>query len=135
MILCFVVMLCLASLLLKHDAGAVEGAPNTLGYPSPEVTALGHTQQPSAPLDMHKDDVWAVGVMGLLWLSKGQDLPFGPTRQQAKRLTTPQGLADAKKWVLAQHGAWVSSCSHLKLCLCTVLYLVLPLYLCSSFIA
>ena len=112
----------------KHNAGAVEGAPNTLGYPSPEVTALGHTQQPSAPLYMHQDDVWAVAVMGLLWLSKGQDMPFGPTRQQAKRLTNPQGLADAKKWVLAQHDAWVSRCPDLKLCLSIALYLVLPLF-------
>ena len=94
--------------LLEHDAGALEGAPNTLGYPSPEVTALGHSQQPSSPLDLHKDDLWAVGVMGLLWLSKRQTMPFGPTRQQAKRLATPHGLAEAKKSVLTQHDAWVS---------------------------
>ena len=101
-------MLCLS--LLEHGTGALEGAPNTLGYPSPEVTALGHGQQPSSPLDLdlHKDDVWAVGVMGLLWLSKKQNMPFGPTRQQAKRLASPQGLAEAKKSLLAQHDAWVS---------------------------
>ena len=107
-----VLMPCLS--LLEHDAGTLEGAPNTLGYPSPEVTALGHSQQPSSPLDLHKDDVWAVGVMGLLWLSKRQNMPFGPTRQQAKRLASPQGLAEAKKSVLAQHDAWVSLSSLLR---------------------
>ncbi|KAL3151550.1 hypothetical protein ABBQ38_012545 [Trebouxia sp. C0009 RCD-2024] len=88
---------------------AVEGAPSTLGYPSPEVTALGHSQQPSGPLDLHKDDVWAVGVMGLLWLSKGQDMAFGPTRHQAKTLASPQGLAEARERVTAQHRSWAEA--------------------------
>ena len=87
----------------------MEGAPATLGYSSPEVTALGHRQQPSRPLDLHKDDVWAVGVMGLLWLSKGQDMPFGPTKGQAQTLANPQCLAEARKGVIAQQQAWVSS--------------------------
>ena len=93
-------------------AEAVEGAPSTLGYSSPEVTALRHSQQPSGPLDMHKDDVWAVGVMGLLWLSKGQDMPFGPTRHQAKMLANPQFLAEAKERVRGRHLAWVSPSTH-----------------------
>ncbi|KAL3155171.1 Cyclin-dependent kinase 6 [Trebouxia sp. C0010 RCD-2024] len=88
---------------------AVEGAPSTLGYPSPEVTALGHGQQPSVPLDLHKDDVWAVGVMGLLWLSKGQDMPFGPTRHQAERLASPEGLAETREGVMAQHSSWAQA--------------------------
>ncbi|KAL3159335.1 serine threonine protein kinase [Trebouxia sp. C0010 RCD-2024] len=88
---------------------AVEGAPSTLGYPSPEVTALGHSHQPSAPLDLHKDDVWAVGVMGLLWLSKGQDMPFGPTRHQAERLASPQGMAETREGVMAQHSSWAKA--------------------------
>ena len=71
-------------------------------------------QQPSAPLDLCKDDIWAVGVMGLLWLSKGQDMPFGPTRDQASRLTSPHSLAEAKEGVKARHLAWVSPSPHLS---------------------
>ncbi|KAL3151514.1 hypothetical protein ABBQ38_012513 [Trebouxia sp. C0009 RCD-2024] len=88
---------------------AVEGAPYTLGYPSPEVTAMGHSQQPSGPLDLHKGDVWAVGVMGLLWLSKGLEMPFGPTRHQAETLASPEGLAKARKGVIEQHDAWAKA--------------------------
>ena len=46
--------------------------------------------------------------MGLLWLSKGQYMPFGPTRQQAQRLGHPNGLAEARKSVMAKHATWVS---------------------------
>ena len=112
----------------EHDAEAVQGAPTTLGYPSPEVTALGHSQQPSGPLHLHKDDVWAVGVMGLLWLSKGQDMPFGPTRHQARRLASPEGLAEARKGLMAHHHAWVSPSSHSPHsgCIRLVSFLVFP---------
>ena len=108
-----VVPKCLSAF-LEHDAEAVEGAPSTLGYPSPEVTALEHSQQPLAPLDMHKDDVWAVGVMGLLWLSKGQDMPFGPTRHQAAMLGNRQLLAEARARVKARHLDWVSPSPHMS---------------------
>ena len=71
-------------------------------------------------MDLHKDDVWAVGVMGLLWVSKGQDLPFGPTRQQATKLDDKVALGKAQSRVAARHAAWVSNLnfSHLQCLAC-----------------
>ena len=46
--------------------------------------------------DVHKSDVYAIGVMGLLWLSGKGHMPFGPTRAQATRMQTAKGAEAGK---------------------------------------
>ncbi|KAL3137754.1 hypothetical protein ABBQ38_005017 [Trebouxia sp. C0009 RCD-2024] len=83
------------------------GALATLGYPSPEATAPGHPKRPSCPLGRHKDDVHAVGVMGLLFLSPESRMPFGPSKGQWDRVQRdPTALQEVKKSVISNHKAW-----------------------------
>ena len=49
-----------------------------------------------SPLDAHKGDVYAIGVMGLLWLSGKGNMPFGPTKAQATRMQTAKGGETSK---------------------------------------
>ena len=102
---------CYTCVIAAHAAGHIKGAPNTLGYTSPEVTSQGvpQLQQPAAHAHLHKDDVWAVGVMGLLWLSRSSDMPFGPSRMQAG-WRCPELQSTVRKAVMAKHAAWVSCC-------------------------
>ena len=94
---------------LASVADAIEGAPTTLGYPSPEATAPGHPNRPSCPLGRHKDDVHAVGVMGLLFLSPEGKMPFGPSKGQWEQvLRDPTAFQEVKKSVVSSHKAWVS---------------------------
>ena len=88
---------------------ALEGAPRTLGYPSPEVTLPDHPQQPVSPLGRHKDDIHAVGVMGLQFLSAEGNMPFGPTKEQWEHLQhDPSALSAVRESVINNHRAWVS---------------------------
>ncbi|KAL3150673.1 hypothetical protein ABBQ32_000469 [Trebouxia sp. C0010 RCD-2024] len=88
---------------------AVEGAPTTLGYLSPEATAPGHPKCPSCPLGRHKDDVHAVGVMGLLFLSVEGKMPFGPSKGQWERVQRdPTPLQEVRKSVISNHKAWAA---------------------------
>lgn len=90
-------------------AEALEGAPSTLGYPSPEVTLPGHPEQPVSPLGRHKDDVHTVGVMALQFLSAEGNMPFGPTKRQWKQLQHNAGaLSAVRESVTVNHRAWVS---------------------------
>ena len=67
------------------------------------MTALGHSQDAVA---RHKHDVWAVGVMGLIWLSPTGTVPFGPFRAQEK-------TSDETKQALRQkHMDWVRQFQH-----------------------
>lgn len=94
---------------VAFGAEAIEGAPTTLGYPSPEATAPGHPLRPSCPLGRHKDDVHAVGVMGLLFLTPQGHMPFGPSKgqwDQAQR--DPSALQRVRESVISNHKAWVS---------------------------
>ena len=52
-----------------EGAEATEGAPSALGYISAEATVRSHPRYPLSPMGRHKDDVHAVGVMGVLFLS------------------------------------------------------------------
>lgn len=93
----------------KQSAAEAIGALATLGYPSPEATAPGHPKRPSCPLGRHKDDVHAVGVMGLLFLSPESRMPFGPSKGQWDRVQRdPTALQEVKKSVISNHKAWVS---------------------------
>ena len=98
----------------------MEGAPYTLGYASPEVTAHGHCPDPSNLLGHHKDDVHAVGVMCLVWLSPVGNMPFGPSKAQLGKMDTPEGVNQAKRNVMRTFQAWVSAavfvCIGLKGC-------------------
>ena len=88
---------------------ALEGAPSTLGYPSPEVTLPNHPEQPVSPLGRHKDDVHAMGVMGLQFLNAEGNMPFGPTKGQWERLQCGASALLAVKFsVIVNHRAWVS---------------------------
>ncbi len=98
---------CLASLCLLAEG--IEGCPTSLGFLSPEATAPGHPQCPSDPLGRHKNDVYAVGVMGLFFLSTKAEMPFGPTEEQMERVQRdPTALQEVKEKVMSNHKAWVS---------------------------
>ena len=77
-------------------ADAIEGAPHTLGYGSPEALACTHNPTSALPFDPHKDDVHAVGVMGLLWLSGKGNMPFGPTKAQGLRMQAARSPVEGK---------------------------------------
>ena len=88
---------------------ALEGAPSTLGYSSPEATMPGHPEKPVAPLGRHKDDMHALGVMGLQFLSTEGNMPFGPTKEQWEQLQcNASALSVVRNSVIFNHRAWVS---------------------------
>ena len=80
---CALLRLSALQIYFEHGAVAVEGAPSTLGYPSPEVTAL----EPAALSPPgHAQGCVGGGGRGPSVAQKGQDMPCGPTRHQAERL-------------------------------------------------
>ena len=91
--------------------GAVcgEGLPYTLGFAPPEVMAHGHS---STSLSLAQSaDIYAVGIMGLLWLSNQAEMPFGPTQEQARQMEhveCSQVVRDAiQQDVQDRQAAWV----------------------------
>ncbi|KAL3137690.1 hypothetical protein ABBQ38_004963 [Trebouxia sp. C0009 RCD-2024] len=61
--------------------------PYTLGFAAPEMLAEDQRRQVAS----EKADVYAVGVMGLMWMGADHELPFGPSRQHAQEVQAAWG--------------------------------------------
>ena len=100
---------------LTHACTAGDQAqlPYTLGLAPPEMLACADNQR--HPMGSEKADVYAVGVMGLMWLEGKHELPFGPSRQQAQEVKATKdadqlrtSVQAARHSVIQSQHQWVS---------------------------
>ena len=100
---------CLSDKGLYPVAEAITGFPATLGFLTPEAMSGNLRQTPVTRLDLHKSDVYAVGVMCLLFLSPDMEMPFGPTKKEMVEMQRDPAVVSAiKQSVVTNHNAWVS---------------------------
>ena len=91
-------------------AGNQEQLPYTLGFAAPEVLA-GELHMGAC----EKADMYAVGIMGLMWIGPDCEMPFGPSKEQAQEVHYAQ-LTDqlqghveaARQSVVQKQHIWVS---------------------------
>ena len=93
------------------SAGDQGQLPYTLGFAAPEVLV----QQQSHMGPCEKADVYAVGIMGLLWMGPDRELPFGPSKKVAQEVHAAQGTSKlqglfeaARESVVQMQRDWVS---------------------------
>ncbi|KAL3150058.1 hypothetical protein ABBQ38_013406 [Trebouxia sp. C0009 RCD-2024] len=91
---------------------AITGLPATLGFLTPEATRDDLREPPSTPSGLHTSDVYAVGVMGLLFLCPDMDMPFGPTKKEMVEMQRdPAAIIAVRKNVISNHNAWAAEYS------------------------
>ncbi|KAL3144060.1 hypothetical protein ABBQ32_003859 [Trebouxia sp. C0010 RCD-2024] len=91
---------------------AITGFPATLGFLTPEATRDDLWEPPSTPLGLHTSDVYAVGVMGLLFLCPDMEMPFGPTKKEIFEMQhDPAATAVVRKSMISSHNAWAAEYS------------------------